>query len=90
MNQRHFGTKRDRHRHSTTSFKCRSGRNKLSNVRSFIILPSGEGLTSLSVKNRTNFFSEKSKMNLSGVSFFKIRIKTLSLISYRTRFRPQI
>ena len=37
----------------------RSGENKLSNVRSFIILLSGEGLTSFSINNQTNFFAEK-------------------------------
>ena len=49
-------------RRSTTSFDenvRRSGGNKLSNVKSFIILPSGEGLTSFSINNRTNFFGEK-------------------------------
>ena len=37
----------------------RSGGNKLSNVRSFIILSSGEGLTSFSINNCTNFFGER-------------------------------
>ena len=85
MNQRHFGGKTPKRRHSTTSFsendqrECRSGGNKLSNVRSFIILRSGEGLTSFSINNRTDFFGEKSKMKLSGVSFFlRTRAKTLS------------
>ena len=31
------------------------------NVSSFIILLSGEGLTSFSINNRTNFFGEKKK-----------------------------
>ena len=48
-----------------------SGGNKLSNERSFIILLSGEGLTSFSINNRTNFFGEKKlKMKLFGVLFF--------------------
>ena len=47
----------------------RSGGNKLSSVRSFIILRSGESLTSFIINNRTNFLGEKSKMKLSGVSF---------------------
>ena len=47
------------------------GGNKLSEVRSFIILLSEEGFTSFSINNLTNFFSEKkSKMKLSGVSVF--------------------
>ena len=49
--------------------------NKLSNVRSFIILLSGEGLTSFSVNNRiyalTFLVKKKSKLRVSGVSFFK-------------------
>ena len=51
--------------------ECRSGRNKFSNVRSFIILLSGEGLTSFTINNRTKFFDEKKKrkMKLSGFFF---------------------
>ena len=36
-----------------------NGGNKLSNVRSLISLLSGEGLTSFSINNRTNFSGEK-------------------------------
>ena len=36
-----------------------SGENKLSNVRSFIILRSGEGITSVTKGNSANFSSEK-------------------------------
>ena len=39
-------------------------------IRSFIILLSGEGLTSFSINNRTNFLVEKSKIKLFGVLFF--------------------
>ena len=39
-------------------------------IRSFIILLSGEGLTSFSINNHTNFLSEKSKVKLFGVLFF--------------------
>ena len=48
---------------STTSFSENVvvGGNKLSNVTSFIILLSGEGLTSFSIYNRTNFFGEQKK-----------------------------
>ena len=35
------------------------GVNKLLNVRGFIVLLSGEGLTSFSIKNRIYFFGEK-------------------------------
>ena len=63
--------KRGSRRHSTTSFsESRSGGNKLSNARSFIILLLGEGLTSFSINNATNFVGEKSKMKLSGLFFF--------------------
>ena len=37
--------------------KCRSGGNKLSNGRSFIILPLNEGLTSLNRDNSANLSS---------------------------------
>ena len=58
--------------------ECCSGGNTLSNVRSFIILPSGDGLTTFSINDPANFFGEKkSEMKPSGVSFFKTRIKTL-------------
>ena len=49
--------------------RCRSGVNKLSNIRSFIILLSGEGLTPFSINNRPSVFGEKKKMKLSRVSF---------------------
>ena len=42
---------------------------RLSNTRSFIILLSGEGLSSFSINNRANVFGEKSKMKLSEVCF---------------------
>ena len=56
----------------------RSGGNKISNVRSFIIghFAIGRGLNLLGINNRTNVFGEKkkerkkSKMNFSGVSVF--------------------
>ena len=61
MNQRHFGGKRGSRCHSTTSFsvtpKWRKQDN--SNVRSFIILPSGVGVTSFTKDNSANFSSEK-------------------------------
>ena len=38
---------------------CQSGENKLSNVRGFIILRSGEGVTSFTKGNRANFSGEK-------------------------------
>ena len=47
-----------------------SGGNKLSNVRHFIILVSGEGLTFSSINNCPKVLGETSKMKLSGVSFF--------------------
>ena len=39
--------------------ECRSGRNKVSNARSFMILRSGEGSTSFTNHNRANFSGEK-------------------------------
>ena len=65
--------------HCTTIFlrKCHSGGIRLSNVRSFIILLSGEGLTSFTINNRTNFFGEnKVKWSFPGCLFFRTRAKT--------------
>ena len=61
----------------------RSGGDKLSNIRSFIILQSGEGLTSFNNDNSANFSGEK-KCNeeFQGVYFLTIREKTLNEISY--------
>ena len=74
--------KGDSRRHFTTSFSENvdgSGGNKLSNERSFTTLLSGESLTFMSINNRTNFIGEKSKMKLSGLSFFEnTRKETLS------------
>ena len=60
--------------------ECRSGGNKLTNVRSLIILLPGEGLTSFSIYNCTNFFGEKKKikLKLSGVSFYREHAQTYS------------
>ena len=67
--------KRDNRRHSPTGFS----ENELLNVRNFIILWSREGLTSFSIKNRTDLFGEKSTMKLSVVSVsLRKRAKTLS------------
>ena len=54
--------KRDSRHHSTTSFSenvvvARTSFKK--SCKSFIILLTGEGLTSFSINNRTNFFGEK-------------------------------
>ena len=55
--------KRGSRRHSTTSFSenVETGENKISNinVRSFIILRSGEGVTSFTKGNSANFSTEK-------------------------------
>ena len=61
----------------------RSGGDKLSNIRSFIILQSGEGLISFNNDNSANFSGEK-KCNeeFQGVYFLTIREKTLNEISY--------
>ena len=46
-------------RHFTTSFSVRNGGNELSNVRSFIIFRSREGLTSFNIDNSAIFSNEK-------------------------------
>ena len=82
------GKRDNRHGCTTGQFikgpagEFRSGENKLSDVRSFIILRSQEGLTSFNKPNRANFSCEKNKqtktvkkrtiyaVKLSGVSRF--------------------
>ena len=44
--------------------------NKISNSKSFIILRSGERVTSFTKNNNANFSSENGKMKLSGKSTF--------------------
>ena len=55
--------KRDSRRHHVLQRDIASigggGGNKSSDVRSFIILLLGEGFTSFTINNRTNFFGEK-------------------------------
>ena len=52
--------------------RSRSDENKLSNVRSFNILRSGDCLTSFNKNNRANFSGEENlKMRPSGCPFFK-------------------
>ena len=46
----------DSRRHSTTGMSFNSGGNKLSNVRNFITLRSGEILTSFIRNSHSNFF----------------------------------
>ena len=60
--------------------ECLNGGSKLSNVSSFIILCSGEGLTSLHENKRADFSGERSTMKLSGVSIFR---------KYENRSRPR-
>ena len=56
------------------------GGNKLSNVRSFSILQSGEGSTSFNNDNSANFPGEKKyNKEFQGIYFSK---KTLNQISY--------
>ena len=64
MNPRHFGGKRGSRRHSTTSFSenvvvAETSYQMFMNVRRFIILRSGEGVTSFTKGNSANFSSEK-------------------------------
>ena len=47
---------------------CRSGGNKLSNVRRFSILQSGEGSASFNNDNNDNISGEKSTVKNSGVT----------------------
>ena len=63
--------------------ECCSDGNKSSNVGSFIILLSGEGLTSFNKDNSTNFSGEKEYTEaFRGVYFLTIREKILNQIAY--------
>ena len=63
------GKRDNRHGCTTGQFikepagESRSGENKLSDVRTFIILRSQEGLTSFNIHNRANFSCEKKTTN---------------------------
>ena len=57
--------------------RCNGG-NKLSNVRSFMIFQSEEGLTSV---NKDNSVQKKCNETFQGVYFLRLREKTLSHIS---------
>ena len=84
MNQRHLAGKRGSRRHSTDEFlrECCSGGNKLSNVVTFIFLPSGEVLISINTDNSCNFSrAKKVQWSFPGCLFFRIREKTLIQIS---------
>ena len=85
VNQRHFGGKTRQPSSFYYEFQreCRGGENKLSNVRSFIILRWGKRVTSFTKGNSANFFSEKwYNEAFREVYILKIREKTLSQISY--------
>ena len=59
---------RDSCRYSTTECReCRSGGNKLSNDKSFIILRSGEGLTPFKENNVLTFILKKYNETFRGV-----------------------
>ena len=63
--------------------ECRNVGSKLSTFSSFLILYSGESLTSFHKNKRANFSGERSTMKLSGVSIFcKIRESWSSLSSH--------
>ena len=71
-------------RGSRTSFyyeflrECRINGNKLSNVNSFDMLPSGEGLASTNKDNRANFSGEKSTVKHSFNSDYFLTIRYLA------------
>ena len=53
--------KRESRRHSITGFSERCRIDEMTNVRSFIILQSGEGLTLSNINNPVIFSCEKTK-----------------------------
>ena len=67
------------------------GGNKLSTVRTFSILQSGEGSTSFNNDNSAKFLVEKNSVKNSGVSIICEYAKKLSIKSRtRSRSRPPI
>ena len=67
----------------------RSNRHKLSNVRGFIILRSGEGLTSFN-KDESTFLVNKYHEAFQGIYILRIRGKTVVKSCIGSRFRPRI
>ena len=74
------GKRDNRHDCTTGQFKkkpareFRSGENKLSDVRSFIILRSQEGLTSFNKNNRANFSGEKNKQTDKKETIYAVKL----------------
>ena len=69
VSQRHFGGKRNSRRHDVL---VASHGNKLSNIRRFIILRSGDGLTSFNEDKRYDFSGgRKVQSNLPWCLFFE-------------------
>ena len=60
------------------------------NVSSFIILLSREGLTSFSINNRTNFFGEKKKLKRSFPGCFFLEHSQKLQVKSRTRARSRL
>ena len=73
--------KRDSRRHSTATFNENVvvAEKKLSNVRSFIILRSGEGLPSFNKENSANVSGEKKKYNKA---FWNVYYSRVNFQSY--------
>ena len=90
MNLRHLPRKRYNRRHSTTGFSSCSGGNKLTNVKSFFSLRSGEGFNLSHKDNSASFLVEKSSMKLSELSSFRRCAKKKIQSRTRSHSRPPI
>ena len=91
MNLRHLPRKRYNRRHSTTGFSSCSGGNKLTNVKSFFSLRSGEGFNLSNKDNSASFLVKKSSMKLSELSSFRRCAKKKKIQSRpRSHSRPPI
>ena len=62
--------KRESRRNSVTGFSERRRIDEMTNVRSFIILQSGEGLSFSNINNRATFLCEKKKRTIKCSGFF--------------------
>ena len=84
VSQRHFGGKRDSRRHDVL---VASHGQKLSNIRRFIILRSGDGLTSFNKDKRYNFSGKrKVQSSLPWCLFFESTRKNLKSSPYSWSF----
>ena len=90
MNLRHLPRKRYNRRHSTTGFSSCSGGNKLTNVKSFFSLRSGEGFNLSNKDNSASFLVKKVQWNFPSCHLFDDARKKKIQSRTRSHSRPPI